>query len=141
VKVLPCAGERLLRVTVDAGLPGALSTPRGQVDQAGHEGLSGWAAVGMTQQYLVGEMSLLVAELQAAAANEGFTRDLACLRQEAEKAPPSALTPVAVRALALGDGLCWDSLSQGNVAAFSRQCAAVAGLREFCTCAGLLADG
>jgi hypothetical protein len=47
---------------------------------------------------------------------------------------------VTVRALALVERSCWDSLNQGDVSAFSRQAAAGAALREFGVCAGLLKD-
>jgi hypothetical protein len=41
--------------------------------------------------------------------------------------------------MALADELCWDSLDRGDVAAFARQCACGAELREFCVC--VLPDG
>jgi hypothetical protein len=47
----------------------------------------------------------------------------------------------ALRALALADGLCWESLSCGDVAAFTRQAKASAVLHQFGVCAGLLPDG
>lgn len=59
-------------------------------------------------------------------------RQAARLRREAEATPPAALGPVLVRAMALTDELCWGSLERGDVAAFARQCACGAELREFC---------
>jgi len=47
---------------------------------------------------------------------------------------------VTVRALALTDRLCWDSLNGGDVGTFDRQAAAAAALREFGVCACLLRD-
>jgi hypothetical protein len=47
---------------------------------------------------------------------------------------------VTVRALALTDGLCWDSLNRGDTAAFTRQAAVCAELHEFGVCAGLLEE-
>ncbi len=94
----------------------------------------------MTQQYIAGELSVLLARLQAVAADEVAARDAARLRQEAETWPLPALASVAVRALALGDGLCWDSLGRGDVASFTRQSVVGAELREFSLCAGLLRD-
>jgi len=96
--------------------------------------------MGMTQQYLAGEMSLLLAQMQATTTDQSSARRLACLRHEAETGPVSALPSVAVRALELTDGLCWYSLSQGDTAAFTRQAAAAADLCEFGVCAGLLAQ-
>lgn len=94
----------------------------------------------MTQQYLAGELSLLLAQLQAIAADAAGVRDVARLRQEAETRPPMALPSVAVRALELADSVCWDSLTRGDTAAFVRQAATCAELWEFAVCAGLLED-
>jgi hypothetical protein len=92
----------------------------------------------MTQQYLAGELSLLLGRLQAAATNQRSLRDVARLRREAETEPLAALASVVVRALQLTDGLCWDSLELGETAAFFGQAAFCAELREFGVCAGLL---
>jgi hypothetical protein len=93
----------------------------------------------MTQQYIAGELSILLGQLQAVA-DETAARDAAGLRREAETRPLAALTRVVVRALALDDGLCWDSLARGDQTAFTRQARVGADLREFSVCAGLLAD-
>jgi hypothetical protein len=93
----------------------------------------------MTQQYLAGELSLLLARLQAAA-NQPSARAVARLRREADTWPLAALASVAVRALALTDTLCWDSLEQGDTAAFTRQAAICAELRDFGICAGWLEE-
>lgn len=92
----------------------------------------------MTQHYLAGEMSLRLAQLQAVAASPACMRDVAHLRREAETGPLTALASVALRALELTDGLCWDSLSRGDTPAFARQAAVGAELREFGACADLL---
>jgi hypothetical protein len=94
----------------------------------------------MTQQYIAGELSILLAQLQAVAADETAARDVAALRHEAETRPLSALPRVVLRALALDDGLCWQSLTRGDGAAFTRQARVGADLREFSVCAGLLTD-
>jgi len=99
------------------------------------------AAVEMTQQYLAGELSLLLAQLQAVATDTAGVRDLARLRQEAETMPLLALPSVAVRALELADSVCWDSLTRGDTAAFVRQAAICAELWQFGVCAGLLEEG
>ncbi len=95
----------------------------------------------MTQQYLVGELSLILGELQAAATNAAAARDVARLRQEAETTPPTALGPVVARAVKLVDRVCWDALTQGESAAFIRDTAICAELWEFGVCAGLLEEG
>ena len=102
--------------------------------------MSGGAAVGMTQQYIACELSILLAQLQAVAADEMAARGVAELRREAETRPLAALPRVVAAALALDDGLCWQSLTRGDGAAFIRQARAGADLREFSVCAGLLTD-
>jgi hypothetical protein len=94
----------------------------------------------MTQQYLAGELSVLLARLQAAATNQVAVRDVTLLRREAETGPVTALPFVVVQALALADRLCWDSLEQGAGAAFACQAAICAELRDFGVCAGLLQE-
>ena len=95
----------------------------------------------MTQQYLAGELSLRLARLQEVATNRGFVPELVCLRREAETGPLAALPWVLVRALTLGDGLCWDALDRGEIAAFTDRAAVCAELCEFGVCAGLLEEG
>ncbi|NUR97276.1 MAG: hypothetical protein HOV67_18705, partial [Kribbellaceae bacterium] len=56
------------------------------------------AAMVMTQQYVAGELSALLARLRAAAVSEESARDVAELRREVEMMPLSALASVAVRA-------------------------------------------
>jgi hypothetical protein len=94
----------------------------------------------MTQQYLAGELSVLLARLQAVATNQAVVRDVAQLRRGAETGPVTALPTMVVRALALTDRLCWDSLERGDSAAFTCQAAICAELREFGVCARLLQE-
>ncbi len=92
----------------------------------------------MTQQYLLGELSLILGELQAVATKEAAVRDVVRLRHEAETTPPVALARVVVRALELTDRVCWDALTRGETAAFIRETTICAELWEFGVCAGLL---
>jgi hypothetical protein len=94
----------------------------------------------MTQQYLIGELSVRLEQLQAVAAN-GTAGDVARLRHQVESGEMSRLAPATERALALADDLCWESLSRGDIAAFIRQARLSADLRLFGACARLLADG
>ncbi len=96
--------------------------------------------MGMTQQYLAGELSVLLGHLQAAATTEASRRDAWSLRQAAETQPVTVLGAVTVAALALTERLCWDSLTRGDMAAFNRQAAVCAELHDFGVCAGLLQD-
>lgn len=97
-------------------------------------------AMEMTQQYLAGELSVLLERVQAVATTEVAARDATAVRQAAETVPVQALGWVAVRALDLTERFCWDSLSRGDTAAFTRQAAVGAALREFGVCASLLGD-
>jgi hypothetical protein len=83
--------------TCDAGRCAPLG--RGWVAQAG--GL----AMGMTRQYVAGELSVLLGHLQAVTTTEASGRDAWSLRHAAETEPIPALGSVTVRALALTEGL------------------------------------
>jgi hypothetical protein len=93
----------------------------------------------MTQQYLIGELSVCLEQLQAATA-QGAAQDVARLRHQVEMGPPAGLGVAALRALALADGLCWESLSRGDIAAFTRQSKVSAELRRLGVCARLLPE-
>ena len=90
----------------------------------------------MNQDYLIGELSVRLERLQSASA--GTAADLARLRRRVETQPAAELRAETVQALALADRLCWDSLSNGDTAAFDRQAAISADLRAFGICARLL---
>ena len=94
----------------------------------------------MTRQYLAGELSVLLAHVQAVTTTEEAGRDAWSLRYAAENEPIQALPLVTVQALALAECLCWESLNRGDTAAFTRQAAVCAELHEFGVCAGLLKD-
>jgi hypothetical protein len=93
----------------------------------------------MTQQYLIGELSVCLERLQVATAPE-TARDVARLRHQVETGTTAGLELAASRALALADGLCWESLSRGDTAAFARQAKASADLRQFGVCAGVFPE-
>jgi hypothetical protein len=92
----------------------------------------------MTRQYLAGQLSVLLANLQAVANTEAARRAARSLRHAAETEPIPALGLVIVRALAVAEDLCWDSLNRGDTAAFTGQAAVCDELQEFGVCAGLL---
>jgi hypothetical protein len=94
----------------------------------------------VTRQYLIGELSVRLEELQSVAAG-GEARDVAQLRHEVENGGTYGLGPAAARAIELADILCWQSLGRGDIAAFSSQIDISAQLRLFGVCARLLADG
>jgi hypothetical protein len=94
----------------------------------------------MTRQYVAGELSVLLAHLQAVTTTDAAGRDAWSLRHAAETVPIPALGLVTERALALTEGLCWESLSRGDMTAFTRQAAVCAELHDFGVCAGLLEE-
>lgn len=94
----------------------------------------------MTQQYLVGELSQILGELQAVATTKAAVFEIARLRQEAETTPPAALAPVVERAVELTNRVCWDTLEWGDARSFVREVAICVELRELGVCAGLLEE-
>ncbi len=94
----------------------------------------------MTQQYLVGELSQILGELQAVATSEADVRDIVRLRHEAETTPPAALAPVVERAVELTNRVCWDTLDRGDAATFVREVTICLELRELGVSAGLLEE-
>jgi hypothetical protein len=94
----------------------------------------------MNQEYLIGELSVRLEQLQAAARHAAAS-DLADLRHQVENRPVTWLAAEMIRALALGDLLCWDSLAEGDTSAFDRQAAICSDLRLFGVCARLIDDG
>lgn len=94
----------------------------------------------MTRQYINGELSVRLAELQAVAQSQESAGEAAQLRLEAEAAPFGVLPLVALRALDLMRGLCRESLARGDLRAFNRQATLGAELREFAVSARLLAE-
>ncbi|CAG7639897.1 hypothetical protein SIM91_03730 [Rhodococcus opacus] len=92
----------------------------------------------MTQQYRVGEFSLLLAQLHAAATTPAVRDRMAMLRRQVELLPPTALSPALAGAMTLADASCWESLTHGDTAAFTCQAEVSAELYEFGVCSGLL---
>jgi hypothetical protein len=141
------AGLPAAKLIVAAPLPRAQPGGSGSMEPgvlmacpAGSDAHARGVATGMTQQYLAGQLSVLLGRVQEVTTTEAAGRDAWSLRQAAETGPVQALGWVTVRALALTERLCWDSLTQGDTAAFTRQAEAGAALREFGVCAGLLRD-
>lgn len=95
----------------------------------------------MTQQYLAGELSLRLGQLQAAGADQASVAQIVHLRHEAETGLISRLPSVLVRALHVADEMCWQSLERGDTATFARDLDIGAELCEFGIAAGLLDDG
>jgi hypothetical protein len=94
----------------------------------------------MTLQYIAGELSLILGELETAVPTWAARRKVADLRHEAETAVFPALPAVTERALQLTDSACWESLTRGDAESFRREAAISAELWRFGVCARLLDD-
>lgn len=95
---------------------------------------------GVTRQYLIGELSARLQQLEAATP-PAAALDVADLRCQVETRPATWLPAVLAQALALADRACWDSLERGDATAFARLSAAGSDLWLFGVCARLLDDG
>ncbi len=93
----------------------------------------------MTQQYLAGELSVLLARLPVVTTGVASLETALRLRHMAETLPIADLGCVVARALELTNSLAWESLERGDVSAFARQAEVGAEIREFGVCARLLA--
>ena len=93
----------------------------------------------MTVQDLIGELSVRLEQLQAAA-DQTTAHDIAFLRCQVETGPVTWLAARTTQALALADQLCWDSLSRGDITSFTRQAAISADLHLLGVCARLLQE-
>jgi hypothetical protein len=93
--------------------------------------------VTMTQQYIVGELSVLIAGLYPVS-GEQLAADVRELRRRVESAPVGALAPLAAEATTIADRTCWSSLEEGDAGAFARQATAAALLHDFAVTANLL---
>jgi hypothetical protein len=94
----------------------------------------------MTRQYIIGELSLRLMQLQTTAPSDESADAFARLRLETEVAPFEALPNMALRALDLARGLCRDSLTRGDLRALTDQATMAAELREFAVSASLLVE-
>ena len=91
----------------------------------------------MTQQYLIGQFSVLLEDLQpfpgdwlAAAVHD--------LREEVEHSSVPMLPTLACEAMALSDRICWGALERLDASGFCRYVKAAVALGEFTDAAGLV---
>jgi hypothetical protein len=91
----------------------------------------------MTQQYLVGELSLLLAGLQPAPA-ASLGEAVGSLRHEVEFSPPLLLPGLAQKALDLADLVCRATLEEGDAERFCQCLGTAIALRDFAEDARLL---
>jgi hypothetical protein len=93
----------------------------------------------VTQQYIVGEFSSLLARLYPAP-DELLRIAVGELRHQVEFSPLSTLPRLAQEALRLTDTICWAALEHGDAEGFRRCAGAAVALRDFGVNAGLLAS-
>ena len=90
----------------------------------------------MTQQYIVGEFSSLLGDLQRAPGQRlDAVHDL---RREVELSPPSMLPPLARNAIRRIQLMCSAALKRGDVDGFCHYLTGAVALREFTANAYLL---
>jgi hypothetical protein len=94
------------------------------------------AEVQVTQQYLIGNLSALLEELQPLQEEE-LTGAVRALRREVERSPVQMLPRLAEEALGLSDVICWRALEFGDRDGFRRSAKAAAALGDFTDSAGL----
>ena len=93
----------------------------------------------MTEQYLIGQLSVLLEELQPPPAERlaGAVRDL---RRAVESSPPHMVGKLAHDAIDLTDVICWDALERGDAGGFRRCAKAAVALGDLTGGAGPTAE-
>ena len=93
----------------------------------------------MTQQYIIGQFSVLLAELQPPA-GDCLATAVRDLRRAVETSPLPMLPRFAQQAMSLSDAICWEALERGDPNGFCRYAKAAVALGEFTDSAGLLPE-
>jgi hypothetical protein len=89
----------------------------------------------VTQQYLIGQFSALLEELQPPA-GEWLASAVRDLRREVESSPVQMLPKLAHEAMDLSNVICWAALERGDCNGFRRYAKAAVALGEFADSAG-----
>ena len=91
-----------------------------------------WSVLGspVTQQYLIGQLSALLEELQPPP-GEMLARAVYALRREVECSAVQMLPMLAREAIGLGDVICWATLERGDSDGFRRYANAAAAVGDF----------
>jgi hypothetical protein len=93
----------------------------------------------MTQQYLIGQFSALLEELQPSS-GDGLAAAVHDLRREVECSPLRMLPQLACKAMGLSDVICWTALERGDATGFFRYAKAAVALGEFTDAARLMPE-
>jgi hypothetical protein len=97
---------------------------------------SAFLEVSVTQQYIVGQFSVLLGDVQPPAGE--WLAAVRELRSEVESCPLSMLPRLAQKAIGLTDLICWSALEQGDLDSFRGCARSAAALGEFIDDARLL---
>lgn len=92
----------------------------------------------MTQQYLIGQFSLLIGDLRPPPGE--LLTAAGTLRRQVEQSPLPGLPRLAREAMGLTDAICWAAVERGDVPGFCACASTAAALREFADCAELLRE-
>jgi len=90
----------------------------------------------VTQQYIVGQFSSFLGDLQPAPVE--WLAAVDDLRREVESSPLPMLPQLAHEAMDLTDMICWAALEEGDVGGFCRYAETAVALGEFTAAAGLM---
>jgi hypothetical protein len=90
----------------------------------------------MTQQYLIGQLSVLLGDLPPAP-SERLAAAVHDLRHEVESCPLAMLPRLASQAVNLTDAICWAALERGDSDGFCGCAKAAFALGEFTDSASL----
>ncbi|HET6865531.1 MAG TPA: hypothetical protein VFH80_06395 [Solirubrobacteraceae bacterium] len=95
--------------------------------------------VAVTQQYLIGQFSVLLEDLHLSP-GDCLAAAVHKLRREVEHSAVQMLPELACEAIGLTDLICWAALERGDASDFCRYAEAAAALGEFAEAAGLLSQ-
>ena len=93
----------------------------------------------MTQQYLIGQFSVFLGELQPPP-GEAMADAVRDLRREVETSSLQMLPELAREAMRLTDVICWGALERGDPRGFCRYADAAVALGEFADSAGFILE-
>jgi hypothetical protein len=93
----------------------------------------------MTQQYLIGQFSALLEDLQPSP-GDCLAAALHDLRGQVEHSSVPMLARLAREAIVLSDMICWNALDRGDAIGFCRYAKAAAALGEFTDAADLIPE-
>ncbi len=92
----------------------------------------------VTRQYLSGELSLRLGELESVAGDPRHQQLVRQLRRDAEWMPTGRLGDLVWRGLQLGEEACWLALEEGDWQQFLRRISVCSALWEFGLCSCLI---